>query len=123
MKLEGEQKLLRIFIGEQDKWEGVPLYEAIADEARALRMAGTTVMRGILGFGAKAHMHTAKLLELSYDLPIVVEIVDTDENIKKLLPKLDIMVQEGLVTVEKVHVIIYRANGSAGRTKGKRTAK
>lgn len=116
MKLEGEQKLLRVFIGEQDKWHGVPLYEAIVNEARSLGMAGATVLKGCLGFGAKAHLHTAKLLYLSEDLPIVVEIVDREERIKKLLPKLDEMVTEGLVTLEKVHVVIYRANGAKGRT-------
>ena len=110
-RLEGEQKLLRIFIGEQDKWQGLPLHEAIVKEARALKMAGATVLKGCLGFGAKAHLHTAKLLYLSEDLPIVVEIVDTDEKIKTLLPKLDEMVQEGLITMETVHVILYRANG------------
>lgn len=110
MKLEGEQKLLRVFIGEQDKWEGLPLYEAIVKEARALGMAGATVIKGCLGFGRKAHIHTAKLLYLSEDLPIVVEIVDTEERINKLLPKLDQMVRDGLVTLEKVQVVMYRAD-------------
>lgn len=117
MRLEGEQKLLRIFIGEQDKWRGVPLYEAIVAEARALGMAGATVTRGFVGFGCKAHIHTAKLLELSYDLPIVIEIVDTEERVRMLLPKLDAMVKEGLVTMEKVHVITYRGEGAKQRTK------
>ena len=117
MKLEGEQKLLRVFIGEQDRWEGLPLYEAIVNEARALRMAGATVIKGTMSFGAKAHIHTAKLLEMSYDMPMIVEIVDTEANIQKLLPKLDKMVQEGLVTIEKAHVIIYRANGAKGRSR------
>ncbi|MHB2025952.1 MAG: DUF190 domain-containing protein [Elusimicrobiota bacterium] len=116
MKLEGEQKLLRVFIGEADKWNGVPLYEAIVNEARALGMAGVTVIRGTMGFGCKAHVHTAKLLELSLDLPMIVEIVDQAERIGALIPRLDEMVKEGLVTVEKVHVIIYRAEGSKGRT-------
>jgi PII-like signaling protein len=114
MKLEGEQKLLRVFIGEQDKWDGVPLHEAIVNEARSLGMAGATVIKGFMGFGCKAHLHTAKLLELSEDLPIIVEIVDTDKNVRKLLPKLDKMVAEGLITLEKVHVIAYRA-GKARR--------
>lgn len=117
MKLEGEQKLLRIFIGELDKWNGRPLYEAIIEETRALRMAGATAIRGFVGFGAKAHIHTAKLLELSFDLPVIVEIVDTEANINKLLPKLDEMVKEGLVTLEKVHVIIYRGDSGRGRSK------
>lgn len=116
MKLEGEQKLLRVFIGEQDRWEGAPLYEAIVAEARALGMAGATVLKGAMGFGCKAHVHTAKLLELSYDMPMVVEIVDTERNIKKLLPSLATMVREGLVTLEKVHVIMYRADKAAPRS-------
>ena len=110
MKLEGEQKLLRVFIGEQDKWKGVPLHEAIVAEARRLKLAGATVLKGFLGYGAKAHVHTAKLLEASEDLPIVVEIVDTGANLEKLLPKLDAMVKDGLITLEKVHVIAYRAS-------------
>jgi len=117
MKLEGEQKLVRVFIGEADRWKGAPLYEAIVDEARALGLAGATVLKGFMGYGCKAHVHTAKLLELSYDLPIVVEIVDTEAKIQKLLPKLQEMVQEGLVTLEKVHVILYRANGANGRSR------
>lgn len=120
MKLEGDQRLLRIFIGEQDKRDGVPLYRAIVDEARALRLAGATVLKGVMGFGCNAHVHTAKLLELSFDLPVVIEIVDRRENIHKLLPKLDEMVREGLVTIEKVHVIMYRAGDSPGRTRDRR---
>lgn len=119
MKLEGEQKLLRVFIGEQDKWKGRPLYEAIVDEARALGMAGATVLRGFQGFGCNAHVHTAKLLELSMDLPIIVEIVDSPERIRRLLPALDAMVTEGLVTEEKVHVHMYRADASKGRSRKK----
>jgi hypothetical protein len=117
MKLEGEQKLLRIFIGEQDVWSGAPLYEAIIGAARELGMAGATATRGFMGFGLKAHIHTAKMLELSYDLPIVIEIVDSEENINKLLPKIDEMVKEGLVTMEKVHVILYRADATRPRSK------
>lgn len=117
MKLEGEQKLVRVFIGEQDKWKGRPLYEAIVDEARGLGMAGATVLKGIMGFGCKAHVHTAKLLELSHDLPIVVELVDASERVDRLLPKLDAMVAEGLVTVEPVHVHLYRAGAAKGRSK------
>ncbi|MDE2039959.1 MAG: DUF190 domain-containing protein [Elusimicrobia bacterium] len=117
MRLEGEQKLVRIFIGEQDKWGRLPLYEAIVNEARSLGMAGATVVRGFLGFGCKAHVHTAKLLELSMDLPIIVEIVDAEDRVARLLPKLDQMVTEGLVTVETVHVHIYRANIGAPRSR------
>ena len=108
---------MRVFVGEQDRWKGAPLHEAILGEARALKMAGATVIKGIAGFGLKAHIHTAKLLELSYDLPVVVEIVDTDANIMKLLPRLDEMVTEGLVTLEKVHVILYRADKGKARSK------
>ena len=108
MKLEGERKLLRIFIGEQDRWKGAPLYEAILNEARELKMAGATVVKGFQGFGCKAHMHTAKLLELSMDLPLIIEIVDSEERLGRLLPRLDEMVGEGLITVENVHVYLYR---------------
>ena len=122
MKLEGERKLVRVFIGEQDRWGGVPLYQAIVDEARALGLAGATVIRGFMGYGCKAHVHTAKLLELSYDLPLVVEIVDSEANVKKLLPKLNEMVTEGLVTMETVHVILYRADKSKKRSAGPKKA-
>ena len=111
-KLEGEQKLLRIFVLEQAKWKGLPLYEAIVNEARTLGMAGATTIKGCLGFGRGAHIHTAKLLELSYDLPMLVEIVDTEDKIKTFLPRLDEMIDEGLVTIEPVHVIMYRAAGA-----------
>jgi len=111
MKLEGEQKLLRIFVEEQDQWHGLPLHEAIVKEALSLGMAGATVIKGFLGFGRKAHLHTTKLLELSEDLPIVIEIVDSAAQIQKLLPRLDEMVREGLVTLEDVHVVIYRTHG------------
>jgi len=109
MKLEGEAKLLRIFIGESDKWHGKPLYEAIVLKARELHMAGATVLRGPMGFGANSRLHTTKVLRLSEDLPIIVEIVDTEEKINVLLPHIDGMVTEGLVTIEKAHVIKYRA--------------
>lgn len=110
MKLSGEADLLRIFIGEADKHQGLPLYEAITREARRAGLAGATVVRGLLGFGADSRMHTAKILDLSEDLPLVVEIVDTPEKIESFLPTLDGMVTEGLVTIEKVRVIMYRAN-------------
>lgn len=115
MKLEGEQKLLRVFIGEADRWESKPLYEAIVAEARTLGLAGATVLKGVMGFGLSARVHTAKLLELSHDLPVVVEIVDREERIAKLLPKLDVMVADGLVTIEKAHVILYRAGRAPRR--------
>ncbi|MBN1587532.1 MAG: DUF190 domain-containing protein [Candidatus Omnitrophica bacterium] len=100
-----DSRLIRIFIGEQDKWEGKPLFEAIVDLARAEHMAGVTCIKGFMGFGAKAHMHTAKLLRLSEDLPIVIEIVDTAEKIEALLPQLKEMVAEGLITLERVEVL------------------
>ena len=112
MKLEGPAQLLRIFIGESDKWHGKPLYEAIVLKARELHMAGATVLRGPMGFGAHSRMHTAKILRLSEDLPVVIEIVDDEERINTLLPHIDEMVAEGLVTLEKVHVIKYRADGN-----------
>ncbi len=109
MKLEGDGKLLRIFIGESDTWHGKPLYEAIVQRVRAEGLAGATVIRGIEGFGKASHIHTSRILRLSADLPVVIEIVDTDERIERILPILEGMVDEGLVTLEKVHVIAYRA--------------
>jgi len=109
MKLEEEGYLLRIFIGESDRWHGTSLYEAIVVRARELHMAGATVLRGSMGFGAKSRLHTAKILRLSSDLPVVIEIVDRLEKIEALLPHIDGMVEEGLVTVEKVRVIKYKA--------------
>lgn len=109
MKLEGEGLLLRIFIGENDRWHGKPLYEAIVERARETGLAGATVLRGLMGFGAKSRIHTAKVLRLSEDLPMVIELVDTAEKIQKILPMLDEMVGDGMVTLEKVQVIAYRA--------------
>lgn len=114
MKIPKDGKLLRIFIGEQDKWQGQPLYEAIVHLAKKEGMAGATAIKGFLGFGAKSHMHTAKILRLSEDLPIVIEMVDSEEKINKFLPRLDEMVKEGLITLEKADVIVYRANGRSG---------
>ncbi|NIA06415.1 MAG: DUF190 domain-containing protein [Actinobacteria bacterium] len=110
MKIEGEGQLLRIFIGESDHWHGRPLYEAIVLKVREEGLAGATVLRGIMGFGADSRMHTAKVLRLSEDLPIVVEIVDKPEQISKVLPLLDEMVTEGMITTEKVHITAYRNN-------------
>src|SRR3990167_6115791 len=104
-----EGKLLRIFIGEQDKWEGRPLHEAIVHLARKQGLAGATCLKGFLGYGAKSHLHTAKLLRLSEDLPIVVEIVDSEEKIRQFLPQLDPMIGDGLITLEKAEVLVYRA--------------
>lgn len=114
MKLEGEAKLLRIFIGESDKWQHRPLYEAIVLKARELHLAGATVLRGPMGFGKHSRLHTAKVLRLSEDLPIVIEIVDSAERINAFLPHIEAMVVEGLVTLETVHVISYRADGASG---------
>jgi len=112
MKTRVEAELLRIFFGEHDKYKGRPLYEAIVHLAKQDGLAGATVLRGILGFGAHSHMHTAKILRLSEDLPIVVEIVDQAEKIEAFLPKLDGMIEEGMVTIEKVRVVAYRENKS-----------
>jgi len=109
MKIPVEGKLLRIFIGEQDKWQGVPLYEAIVNLARKELLAGATVLKGCMGFGCKSHMHTAKILRLSEDLPMIIEMIDSEEKIMAFLPHLDEMVSEGLITLERVHVIMYRA--------------
>lgn len=108
MKMEGEGTLLRIFIGESDTWHGKPLYEAIVELVRREGLAGATVLRGIEGFGADSRLHTSRILRLSEDLPVVIELVDTDENIGRVLPALDEMVGEGMVTTERVHVIAYR---------------
>lgn len=119
MKLLEEGLLLRIFLGESDKHQGRPLYEQIVLKAKELNLAGATVLRGIMGFGANSRLHTAKLLRLSEDLPLVIEIVDSEEYINKLLPFLDEVVQEGLITLEKVRVIKYVSRsrpGEAGET-------
>lgn len=110
MQLPEQAMLLRVFIGESDKYNGKPLYEQIVFKARELNLAGATAIRGIMGFGADSQIHSAKLLELSLDLPIVIEIVDTEENLNKILPFLDETVLEGLVTLEKVRVVTYRHN-------------
>src|SRR5213595_688608 len=102
MKNSDEGYLLRIFVGVSDRWQGQPLYEAIVLKARELHLAGATVLRGPMGFGANSRLHTTKVLRLSMDLPMVIEIVDTDEKIQQLLPHLEEMVLEGLVTLEDV---------------------
>jgi hypothetical protein len=108
MKLPEEGMLLRIFIGESDSHKGKPLYEQIVMKARELNLAGATVTRGVMGFGADSRMHTAKILRLSEDLPMIIEIVDTEEKLNLLLPFLDETVEEGLITLEKVRVVKYR---------------
>ena len=112
MKLPSEACLLRIFVGESDKYEGKPLYETIVNEARRRHLAGATVLRGFLGFGANSRIHTSKLLRLSEDLPVVIEIVDEPSKIESFLPTLDAMIKEGLVTIEKVRIIAYRHNSN-----------
>ena len=109
MKIPREGQLLRIFVGESDRWKGKPLFEAIVREARRQGLAGATVFRGFEGFGARSRIHTSRILRLTEDLPILVEIVDSEEKVQAFLPVLDDMVQEGLVTVEKATVIFYRA--------------
>jgi PII-like signaling protein len=108
MKLPEEAVMIRIYIGENDQYRGRPLYEEIVLRARSLNLAGATVLRGLLGFGANSRIHAAKLLTLSDDLPIVIEIVDTEENISLIMPFIDDVVKEGLVTMEKMRVIKYR---------------
>src|SRR5580765_4276118 len=108
MQLPTEATLLRIFIGESDKWEHKPLYEAIVLEARTAHLAGATVLRGLMGFGKSSRLHTSKILRLSMDLPIIVELVDSEEKIDAFLPKLNSMIGGGLVTLEKIKVIEYR---------------
>ena len=109
MKLESEAKLVRIFIGESDKHGGRPLYEVIVESARKHGLAGATVLRGVTGFGAHSRIHTQKVLRLSEDLPMVIEIVDQEARLATFLPELDTLVGEGLITIEKVSVIAYRS--------------
>jgi PII-like signaling protein len=108
-KFEGERTLMRIHIGESDKWHGKPLYEAIVEMLRKERFSGVTVLRGVAGYGGSSVYHTDKILRLSQDLPIILEIVETTERIEQMLPRLDAMVEGGLITLEKVRVILYRA--------------
>ena len=117
MSIEGEGKRLRIYIGESDRHGRRPLYQAIVETLREEGLAGATVLRGIEGFGAHSRLHTARILRLSEDLPIVIEVVDRSERIDGVLPTLDAMISDGLVTVEPVHVIAYGA-GEAGERGG-----
>jgi PII-like signaling protein len=116
MKISEDGQLLRIFIGESDRWEGKPLYEAIILRAREAGLAGATMLRGLMGYGAASRIHTAKILRLSEDLPVIVEIVDSADKISAFLPLIDEMVKEGLVTLEQIRVIQYR-DGRAGNRK------
>jgi uncharacterized protein len=116
MQIPRDAVLLRIFIGESDRWEHRPLYEAIVLKAREMRLAGATVLRGSMGFGKSSRLHTAKILRLSMDLPIVVEIVDSEEMIQSFLPAIDEMMGGGLITMEKVKVIHYRGSEPASQS-------
>jgi len=111
MDQDTDNRLLRMFIGESDDYEGRPLYQAIVEELRRQGLAGVTVLRGIEGFGKSSHLHTAHILRLSDDLPIVIECVDTNERIEAILPTVDAMIGDGLVTTERVDVRVYRAGG------------
>lgn len=113
MQIPQDAVLLRIFIGESDRWEHRPLYEAIVLKAREAHLAGATVLRGPMGFGKSSRLHTAKILRLSMDLPLVIEIVDSEEKIRAFLPSLEGMIGGGLVTLEKVQVIHYEAGSEA----------
>ena len=107
-RFKGERTLMRIFIGESDKYQGRPLYEAIVERLRKRGLAGATVLRGVAGFGASSTMHTEKVLRLSLDLPLIIEVVETDEALKGVLPDLDEMIGGGLITLERANVIMYR---------------
>src|SRR5712691_7989820 len=113
MQIPHEAVLLRIFIGESDRWHNKPLYEAIVLKAREMHLAGATVLRGPMGFGKSSRLHTAKILRLSMDLPLVIEIVDSEEKVQGFLPVLDGMMTGGLLTLEKVKVIDYRGTEPA----------
>jgi PII-like signaling protein len=113
MKIPEDGALLRIFLGESDRWHGKPAYEAIVLAAREAHLAGATVYHGVMGFGAKSRLHTAKILRLSEDLPVVIEIVDSMEKIEAFIPKIDQIVTDGLITIEPVRVIKYRADPPA----------
>ncbi len=109
MKLEGTGLIARIYIGESDTWEGRPLYEAIVHRLRERGIAGATVIRGIEGYGKRSVLHTTRILRLSEDLPVVVEVVDREDRLRAVLPELDSMVADGMITLEPVEVIVYRA--------------
>jgi len=109
-RFEGERTLMRIHIGESDRWHGKPLYDAIVELLRKEKISGATVLRGVGGYGSSSVYHTDKILRLSQDLPIVVEVVESAERIEAILPRLDEMIDGGLVTLEKVRVILYRSH-------------
>lgn len=109
-RFESERTLMRIHIGESDRWHGKPLYDAIVELLRAEKFSGATVLRGVGGFGSSSVYHTEKIMRLSQDLPIVIEVIENAERIEKMLPELDQMIGGGLVTLERVRVILYRSN-------------
>jgi PII-like signaling protein len=109
MKLEGTGLIARVYISESDTWEGRPLYEAIVQRLRERGIAGATVLRGIEGYGKRSVLHTTRILRLSEDLPIVVEVVDREDRLRAVLPELDSMVADGMITLQPVEVIVYRA--------------
>jgi PII-like signaling protein len=108
MKLEGTSLLLRMYLGESDQWHGKPLYQAIVERLRERGLAGVTVLRGIEGYGARQHVHTSRILSLSEDLPILIEAVDGEQEIRQVLPEMDEMIGDGLITLERVEVVAYR---------------
>jgi uncharacterized protein len=112
MKLPRDALLLRIFIGEKDEYQGQPLYRALVLKARELHLAGATVFRGPMGFGRSSHLHTSRILRLSFDLPMVIEIVDTEEKIQSYLAQIESIIGSGLVTVERVQAIFYKGRES-----------
>jgi PII-like signaling protein len=112
MKIEGIGLLARVYIGESDTWHGRPLYEAIVHLLRERGLAGATVLRGIEGFGAKQHLHSTRILSLSSDLPVLIEVVDQEDRVRAVLPELDAMVGEGLITLEQVEVVAYRGKAA-----------
>src|SRR6476646_7063170 len=116
MEFPRDSLLLRIFIGESDRFEHKPLYEAIVLKAREMHLAGATVLRGPMGFGKSSRLHTSKIIRLSMDLPLVIEMVDSEEKINSFLPVLDAMIGGGLVTLEKVKVIHYRSGEDSPET-------
>jgi uncharacterized protein len=111
-RFRGQRTLMRVFIGENDKYHGKPLYEALLERFRRKGLAGATVLRGVAGFGASSKMHTDKVLRLSVDLPLIIEVVEADEVIQSILPDLSEMIGGGLITLEKANVILYRPGSS-----------
>ena len=116
MRIEGQGMLARIYIGERDQWHGKPLVQAIVRVLRERGMAGASSFLGMEGFGASSHLHTTRILSLSQDLPVLIEFVDTEAKVRAVLPELDMMVKDGLITLERVEVIAYRADSAGGAT-------